>query len=293
MVRNLVLRRYPMELRDGLSYRKRKKNVFLLVGGISLFGFIYCALEVILSSFGKTLCHSDTCQIVESFSLLPRPLLSAVAALYFLVQGIFALGAWKRNQLALKFLVLLAALGLGVETILVGRQFIDYHQHCPFCLKVAGFTLLSASLILFSSKRLAVFGVVGGAVLALLLTPISLTPLSNAAVKRIYRGNPQEKMILIYADQCPHCHEVLSFCETLNDIDLLLCPKQKALALLRTLDIKGVPVLIVDKNGEKEILVGSKLILTRLKATQKEPLLPLDELLTPEGVCSEVQKCEP
>jgi hypothetical protein len=161
---------------------------------------------------------------------------------------------------------------------------------------VASLTIISASLVLLFSKRLAVFGAILGITLALILTPIPLTPLSEASIKRIYRGNPTTKMILIYGEDCPHCHEVLSFCNQMQDIDLLLCPKQKALAFLRTLDIKGVPVLVVDKNGEKEIFVGSKLIVSYLKNSEKgagPEISPLEELLTPEGICSEVQKCEP
>ncbi|NPA49674.1 MAG: hypothetical protein GXO20_06795 [Thermodesulfobacteria bacterium] len=285
-----------IELRGEISYRRSNRGFFLLVAILSLLGFIYCFTEVILSSFGKSLCHSDTCQIVESFSLLPRPLLAAGAAFYFLLQGILAYRVFRKGSRSIKFLVFLAAIALGVECILVGRQFIDYRIHCPFCLTVALFTIISASLVLLLSKRLAVFGTVLGIVLALILTPISLTPLSEAAIKRIYRGNPAGKMILIYAENCPHCHEVLSFCNQMSDIDLLLCPKERALAFLRTLDIQGVPVLVVDKNGEKEVLIGSKVILSYLKSFQeasKPALPPLEKLLTPEGICSEVQKCEP
>lgn len=282
-----------MELRSQ-KFRSSPKVPFLLAAILSILGLLYCGTEVILSGLGKSLCHSDTCEIVESFSLLPRPVLSAGAAFYFLLQGLLALRVFKTGRPS-TFLIFLASSALGMEAILLGRQFIDYGLHCPFCLTVATFTILSASLVLLASKRFAVLATVAGVFLALVLTPVSLSPLSEVSVKRIKRGNPSERMILIYADNCPHCHEVLSFCDQLEDIDLLLCPKQKALAFLRSLNIKGVPVLIIDKEGEKEVLVGSKLIIARLKTAEAPSpgFMPLEELLTPEGVCSETRKCEP
>ncbi len=280
-----------MELK---SRRSLPKVPFFLAAIVSLLGLIYCGTEVILSGLGKSLCHSDTCTIVESFAVLPRPVLSAGGAFYFLLQGLLALRVFKTGRPS-GFLIFLASSALGVEAILLGRQFIDYGLHCPFCLTVATFTILSAGLILLASQRFAVLATIAGVFLALVLTPVSVAPLSASSVKHIKRGNPSAKMILIYADNCPHCHEVLSFCDQLEDIDLLLCPKHKALAFLRSLNIKGVPVLVIDKDGEKEVLVGSKLIIARLKSTEAPSpgFMPLEELLTPEGVCSETKKCEP
>jgi len=188
-------------------------------------------------------------------------------------------------------LVLAASAALGAEAILVGRQFVDYHTHCPFCLTVATFTILSASTVVFVTRRLVVFGVLLGVTAALLLTPLSIRPLSLAATKHIYRGSPTEEWVLIYAPECPHCHEVLSFCENLSDIDLKLCPKNKALPFLHMLGIKGVPVLVVNRNGEKRILVGSGLIISYLKGEGEKH--PLQGLIPPGGICEENKKCEP
>ncbi len=285
----------PLVLNRRIAKAKRKNPVFLGILILSLFGFAFCISEVILSGFGKSLCQADTCQVVESFALLPRPLLAGIAASYFFIQALLAYGVWRGWPYGLNLLTFLATGALGLESILLGRQFFDYHLSCPFCLTVAAFAILSALMALLASRKFVVLGAITGALLAFALTPLSVSPLNKIATKRIYRGNPQEKMILIYAPNCPHCHEVLSFCKNLSDIDLLLCPRQKAQAFMHTLDIKGVPVLIIDRDGEKEILVGSKLILSYLKSQQvsQTTLPPLEELLAPEGICSEVQKCEP
>jgi len=285
----------PIEMGRDFSSSKRKNPLFLLVSFLSFLGFFFCLAEVILSASGKSLCHADTCEIVESFSLFSRPVLAALAACYFFLQGLLSLRIWKGGLKGLGFLIFMAATALGVESILLGRQFFDYHLSCPFCLTVAAFTISSGLLILLATRKFVVLGAILGVILALSLTPLSILPLSKAATERVYRGNPQEKLILIYAQNCPHCHEVLSFCQQLSDIDLLLCPRNKALAFMHSLDIKGVPILIVDRNGKKEVLVGSKLILSYLKGltTKELPLPPLEDLLTPEGICSETQKCEP
>ncbi len=283
-----------MKLQERMVYQSRvhiDRKIFFLVALISFGGAVFCGAEVALSFLGRTLCQTETCRIVETFSLLSRPVLSGLAALYFLLQGIGALYLWRGKDSFLRPVVLIAAMAIGVESILFLRQFVDYHLHCPFCLTVAGFTLISAGIILLVSQRLAVFGAVIGVAAAMILTPISLQPLSQASTKHIHRGAPTEKWLLIYASDCPHCHKVLSFCQNLKDIDLKLCPKDKALAFLQILGIKGVPVLIVDRDGEKKILVGSGLILSYLKG-QEKVAFPAS-LLTPSGVCEENRKCEP
>lgn len=279
--------------RGSLLFRRKEGPAWALwlVVLLSLAGAAYCGTEVILSLTGKSLCHAETCEVVESFSLLSRPALSLFATAYFLLQGALALALWRRKMALLPLLVLTASAALGAEAILVGRQFVDYHVHCPFCLTVATFTILSATTVILVTRRFAVFSTIFGVAVALLLTPLSIKPLSLAATKHIHRGTPTEEWVLIYASDCPHCHEVLSFCETLEDIDLKLCPKEKALPFLHMLGIKGVPVLVVNRDGEKRILVGSGLILSYMKGEEKSH--PLEGLIAPSGVCEENKKCEP
>ncbi len=289
--------REGLELGGGIAYQQKvriERKVFLLVALISLAGFFYCGAEAILAFFGRTLCHAETCAIVESFSRLSRQEMAALAAAFFFLQALGAFSLWWAGGPFLRPLIFMSATALGAEVVFIGRQFVDYQLRCPFCLTVAVLVILSSSLVLFSCKRLAVFGVVAGAALALILTPLSITPLSQAAVKHIHRGSPTESFILIYADNCPHCHEVLSFCEKMKDLDLLLCPQEKALAFLRLLEIPGVPVMVVNKNGEKRVLVGSGLILSYLKEGEKQEAPPsIEEFLSPSGICEENKKCEP
>ncbi len=288
--------RGDLELGGGIAYHQRVRigrRIFLLVALISLAGFLYCGTEAVLAFFGRTLCQVETCAIVESFSRLSRQEMAAMASVFFFLQALGAFFLWWSGGPFLRPLILLSATALGAEVVFVGRQFVDYQLHCPFCLTVAVLVVTSSSLVLFSCKRLAVFGVVAGVALALLLTPLSITPLSRAAVKHIHRGEPTESYILIYADDCPHCHEVLAYCEKMKDLDLLLCPREKALAFLRLLEIPGVPVMVVNRNGEKQVLVGSGLILSYLQRGKGPKTPSLEEFLSPSGVCEENRKCEP
>jgi len=283
-----------MLMSEDLSYQQRvriSRPFFLFVALLSLAGFIFCSTEVILSTMGRSLCHTETCQIVENFSRLSRPLMATLAAIFFLAQSLGALALWWSRTSCLPLLVFISSVGLGVEAILLIRQFFDYHLHCPFCLVVAALVVLSAVPILLVCKRFAVFGVLLGLLVASFLAPLPILPLSQAAVKHVHRGSPTETLILIYSDDCPHCHEVLSFCETLEDLDLFLCPKEKSLAFLRMLEIPGVPVMVVNRNGEKQILVGSGLILSYLKRNQEGT--SFDEFVSPSGICEENRQCEP
>ncbi len=257
----------------------------------SVAGALFCGTEVILSFSGRTLCHAQTCAVVEEFSLFSRPVFSFFALAYFLLQALLLWNCLRQRLSTLWLLLAIASAALGAEAVLLGRQFVDYHMHCPFCLTVAFFVLTSTLSIMVLTRHFWAFAPVLGVAIALLVTPLSIKPLAFSATKRIYRGTPTEKWILIYAPNCPHCHEVLSFCESLSDIDLLLCPKRRALAFLHLLGVNGVPVLVVDRGGEKRVLVGSGFILHYLKQGERHEVP--EGLLAPSGVCEEGRKCEP
>ncbi len=269
----------------------KQRFAFFVAGLVSLAGAVFCGTEVFLSFIGHSLCHAESCNIVENFSIFSRLGLSAIAAIYFLFQSVASFCVWQKREVFLTPLIFISAVAIGTEAILMGRQFIDYHLYCHFCLTVAAFIILSSGLILVVSKRFVVFGVIFGVIFALMLTPLSIQSLSQAATQHILRGSPTEKWILIYAPECSHCRKVLSFCQNLKNVDLRLCPRDKAIFFLHIMGIKGVPVLLVYRDGEKRIFVGSNLILNYLKSQERGPLFP--ELIPPEGICEENRKCEP
>ncbi|OAG26771.1 hypothetical protein [Thermodesulfatator autotrophicus] len=279
-----------------------RERLLLLALLASIGGFLFCMSEVVLSIFGKSVCTSSACYVVDEFSVLPRSTLAAFAAIYFGIIFFLVRAFLKGDRLVVPFLTVTASVALAGEMVLLSRQAWDYHLHCPFCVTVGIFILLTAVPVLLRFLRISVILAVIAVSWAFALTPLSITPLSEASVQRIYRGNPAEKYILIYSDNCPHCHHIIEFCEKLENIDLYLCPKEKALAFMRSLDIKGVPVMIVDRNGEKEIMIGENLILSYLKKTEEKeenpilmvPQTPsnLEKFLVPGGICTEDKKCD-
>ncbi|WP_457755541.1 hypothetical protein [Thermodesulfatator indicus] len=285
--------------RDFMFFKREKLISLVLLASIA--GFFFCVTEVFLGFFGKSVCTSSACYVVEEFSQLSRQTLAALAAIYFAIVFFLVRAFLKGDRLVVPFLCVTASVALAGEMVLLSRQAWDYHLHCPFCVTVGIFILLTALPSLLRFLRISVILAVIAVSWAFALTPLSIAPLSEASVKRIYRGEPSEKYILIYSENCPHCHKVLNFCEKLENLDLFLCPKDKALAFMRSLDIKGVPVMIVDRNGEKKILVGDNLILAYLKREESKEkssvLLPEGSTLplnlpSPGGICTEDKKCD-
>jgi len=140
---------------------------------------------------------------------------------------------------------------------------------------------------------------------AVYLTNVPLRPLEKVAFPAFPKRPATSGLILIYSSKCPHCHEVLKFCQKLPSANLKLCPLEKAKGLLRLLNLKGVPVLVVKEPPRIRIFEGSGAIIAYLKEKFSGPKKALEAifpgaaeipgLLIPqtEGVCSELQpKCQ-
>jgi len=268
-------------------------------GGLLKFSLIWALLfavgltvEAFFNLKGQALCELESCLLVSELAHLSHQSMVLLGIAYFaLFAGLSALvlRGWRLEG-PLGFL---AASGLGAEAIFLLRQAFDYQMWCPFCLTVALGVLGSALPVLRHIKgyRIGFGGAILGATVAFYLTNISLTPLQKTAFSAFPPKTASANLILVYSSECPHCHEVLEFCKEVG-ADIRICPRDKALGLLRTLDLKGVPILIVRELPEIRILQGSGPILAYLKKRfSPNEETPLPGLIIPEtgGICSELQ----
>ncbi len=213
---------------------------------IYISGLMLVSAELLLNFLGSSFCFTEGCRVVESFVRGGDLTLLLIGMVVFgSLIIVYKLGQKGRVYFVSDTLILFIA--LTVEGYLVGFQFFVLKQFCVFCLTV--FALLATAMLLkaFSGSRLAIYAFANffAVFIATYLVGIQLETLPNS------------KYVLIYSKFCPHCKEVLQYCEQ-KDIEIDKVEISKAIPVMRALNIKQVPVLICQENDSKnkEIVVG-------------------------------------
>ncbi len=261
------------------------------------------SVEAFLNLRGRALCELNSCLIVGELSRISHQSMVLLGWGYFLSLVLLSLMALRGIRWAPGALLFVVSAGLMGEVVFLLRQTLEYHLLCPFCIVVALGVGLTALPVIFYHRRLHSVGTLAGVLLSFYLTSVSLSPLEKTMRPAFPERPPVNNLILIYSPDCPHCHEVLAFCQQLPEANLNLCPKEEAVSLLRALNLKGIPVLVVKEDPLRiKVLQGSGPIISYLRkrfptSAQSPTLLPPTEteLLIPEtgGICSELQpKCE-
>ncbi len=252
-------------------------------------------------SVHKGVCTAESCHVVDTFS--PGEELLIFSFSYLLLLFFLTFKTVSSDGRAELFFVIPGFCGAFV---FLARQVVDYQALCHFCIPVdlsligatAPLILLWGRQALLEKVSLAVCGFLA----AFIATGLWLKPLNQKDLKPLLISPESKKIaILIYEEDCPHCHHVIDFCkkerEKIKGLSVYLCEQKEAAALLRLLDIPGVPVLVVEDTNEKEVLVGEGSILAYLKEiTNSHPqekedksILSPQDLLPPVwdgGVCT-------
>ncbi|MDL1970377.1 MAG: hypothetical protein LWW94_05295 [Candidatus Desulfofervidaceae bacterium] len=280
---------------------------------LSLLGVILIALEWRLFLQGKSLCQGVGCKLAITFAR-DETLLLAVGLIFFtLLVFLFAFAPSRitlysfstfsllrihaLTHLRIIDVILLSA--LAAEGYLVGFQLFVLNRLCSFCLGVFGIVCLITIVYAFAYKRfyLVFSGIlIWAAVLLatyLVSVPVVGRGLENLASAHYVKGTPQTKWYLFVKEDCPHCEKTLDYLlhQFKGDMDLYVCSAKKCYLLLRSLGIEEVPVLLIDKKGKKEILVGDSCICKQIE--KKVQIIPeLLPLRPPKGVCGIGSICE-
>jgi len=250
------------------------KKLYIVFGGI---GALVCLASVLHSVFvGTELCTSSSCHVVSHFSKLNGFYMSLLGFLYFSAVSLVGFLTemhgfsheplqrlsefFKRNERLFGWFVFS---GLLFEAVLLGRQFFDLNVVCKFCFAVAVLTLLTGFSYAYEKKRPEMAVLFAVVMFAMWLTPMNLSTPFESAFPLLDDKGVRNEMVLIYSPDCPHCHEVMSWCRK-RGLNLLLCPKDKALAFLKVNGIKFVPALFVKENSQMMLLSGKNRILSFL-----------------------------
>lgn len=218
---------------------------------VSFTGLAIVSIELIMQLFDTSVCHTEGCKVVAQYArygdiamLIPGIMIFAALALL----SEFNLVLCEKRLDSFINIILTAA--IAAEGFLVGYQAFRLHISCMFCLTVfVIFVLLGILRVLDGHKEI----VSGFTVFVVILCLFHLVlPAANNNCDCIINS----RLTLFYNDDCPHCKVIEDICEQC-DIQVNKLPAREHLALLSSMNIKEVPVLLVNDGKEKRILIGA------------------------------------
>ncbi len=230
---------------------KRFSVVFFRL--LSLFGAFFTLAQLILKTMHSSICTTQGCLIVaksvrfsDSFIILAG----------FITFSLLFLLSFSNKSKSSRFIDFILTLSLSAEGIFVGYQLFRIKHLCLFCLSVfAIFVLLSIARILQRE-----YGVLTGFTSFAVI--LSLCYILKPPEVNIIASKP---LVLVYKPTCSHCEKVIEEAKK-NHVSIYTVKAGSCMDLLRMLNIKEVPVLIVNRRGKKEIIVGEKNIIQYLFA---------------------------
>lgn len=227
----------------------RKPQLFSL---FLFMGFLLTTVEFILNLNNSSLCHTQGCSVVDSFAKSETLMVLAGAGFF----GIsFLLSLLKRIPYREQIINILLIAALSVEGYLLGFQTFIVHTFCLFCLIVASLIVVTSVFRFLLMKQTSI--IYGFLSLAIVFTA---TWFVNPSIEVL----PDTQYTLIYSKDCPHCHQVIEFCEK-NNVNIPKIEVTKIKGVCRSFGINQVPVLVCNCNPqEKRIIQGDKAIIGKL-----------------------------
>ncbi len=242
-----------------------KNKKFSLSALLYLTGFLLVLAETIMHFYGKSLCTTEGCKIVESFVKGGDLVLLITGLALFGVLTFISLV--RANSLIEHIHSGILITALSVEGYLVGFQLFIIKELCIFCLTVFGILFISSVFRLFKKHHAMAYAFIG--FVSVFLTIYLVNPGINLI--------PSSQYVLVYSQGCPHCEEVIQFCKA-HSISVKTQDAKEVAGILKTLKIEHVPVLFCDEGATKKFIVGQDNIKEYLlsQATQSS---------TQEGFC--------
>lgn len=205
-----------------------------------LSGFLLISSEIILKFFGKSICQTEGCRIVESFVVGGEKVLLIAGLILFAV--LFLISISKKFHI-FHSTILIAA--LSAEGYLLAFQSFVIKEFCIFCLTVFVILLLASIVRLLHGRKEIAFAFVS------LISVFFISLIVNPQIREI----PSSQYVLVYSKDCPHCKEVIQYCKQLS-IPVHLLEARDMGGALKSLRINSVPVLLCNEGQEKKFIIG-------------------------------------
>ncbi len=269
---------------------------------VSICAAIYTIIEMVMQSFGSSICATEGCKVVSSHTRFgDMPILVIGLGLFVSLAVLNVLDSRLLSGRYGNIIDILLIAGLGAEGFFTGYQAFHIKTPCVFCLSIFGLVLLLAILRFMSGEKAVLAGLVSFAAVFLLLYLV----LPAGGIGQLPRD---ARLMLFYSEDCRHCAEIKKKMEEAGIKAEHLKAGEYA-DFLKAAGIEHVPTLLVNEPYRKLYLTGKETIecflfdeedkkgasAPKYKGSSREagPVNILDgqpEIFTPSddpGVCSE------
>lgn len=217
----------------------------------------YVTIETYLKLQHTSLCGSEGCKLAGEllrFDPIYLNYLGIGAVTLLLLTGWASLQSKIMERLF--FIILYTA--IAFETTIIGYQFIVNPEPCLFCFSVFSSLLLIAFLS-YPKRFAAVISVVLAIYLGLNILDIGKN--------KSYTVN--DGVYLIHSESCPHCQKVKDYFKTENiAYEGISVRDVNARHFLKFIDISSIPVVLIKKKQNIQLIHGDKSIIAHFQTEQ-------------------------
>ena len=216
---------------------------------ISFAGLVLVSVELIMQLNSSSICGTEGCRVVADHArygdmamLLPG---IAVFSVLTFLSGINIFLHEKWFDLIINIILIVSIIAEG---FLVGYQAFRVYTPCMFCLFVFAVFIILGIVRITEGHKEVVSGFAGFVVIFSLFYLVLPTSNNCDCI-----GN--NRLVLFYSKDCPHCETIKELCKDC-DQQVSELPVEEHSGFLKNMNIDEVPVLLVNGNTEKRILIG-------------------------------------
>jgi len=232
-----------------MTLRDRKEIINKIFLYVSVAGGLFVLTELILQSFGLSICSGEGCKVVARsarFGEISILLIGILAFLLLIVLDIMSRHFSK--PISEKYINFTLIVALACEGFFVGHQAFRVHTPCMFCLTVFGFLITLGLLRIIAGEQEIIAG------FAAMAAVFSLFYLILPAESTVTIPD-HERLVLFYSDECKYCAQVINeLKENKIQADHVLVTGYAG--FLKSMGIEHVPTLYVNNSNEKIFLTG-------------------------------------
>lgn len=231
----------------------RKRIYGKLVLAVSSLSTLFVLTEIIMKSFGKSICHTEGCKVVAQHVRYGDISILDIGLVTFFLLALFTYLSQYRGKAGLeRFINFILIVSLACEGFFTGYQAFSIHTPCVFCLIILGLIILIALMRLLSGEHAMLTGF---ATLVAVFSMFSLVLPAEVAVNL----PESERLILFYSPECKHCAAIMKELEA-NKISVRHLDVKEYGGFLKNVGIDRIPTLLVNDTFQKTFFTGENAI---------------------------------
>jgi uncharacterized membrane protein len=227
------------------------ENLFLAVSSLAA---LFVLTEIIMQSFGKTICFSEGCKMTAQYTRFGDMSILLIGLTAFLSLAVlsFLTRYYYSESVAGRFLNLVLVVALTAEGFFMGYLAFRIQTVCVFCLIVFGCMVTLGILRILAGQWEVIAGF---ATLAVVFSLLYLVLPAGVPVTL-----PAERLILFYSKDCKHCSDVIAELEQ-RQIAAARLQVNGYAGFLKNMGIENIPTLLVNDPFQKIFLTGKDSII--------------------------------